>query len=99
TQWLNPQNITVEQLMLLLDKISPAAPAKAMQVLLDFLRNGGIDQTNTRTLYTTMAPVITADMQLDLTESGEDLLRCLDNNHPEGILTTSEAWKLIVKKG
>ncbi len=99
TQWLNTQNITVEQLMLLLDKISPAAPTKEMQVLLDLLRNGGIDKTNTKTLYTTMAPVITAAMQLDITESGEALLRWLDNNHPAGILTTSEAWKLIIKKG
>ena len=71
TQWLNTQNITVEQLMLLLDKISPAAPTKEMQVLLDLLRNGGIDKTNTKTLYTTMAPVITAAMQLDITESGK----------------------------
>ncbi|HCT7997605.1 TPA: insecticidal toxin protein [Morganella morganii] len=99
TQWLNTQNITVEQLMMLLDKISPAAPTKEMQVLLDLLRNGGIDKTNTKTLYTTMAPVITAAMQLDITESGEALLRWLDNNHPAGILTTSEAWKLIIKKG
>ncbi|MEM8067863.1 insecticidal toxin protein, partial [Morganella morganii] len=99
TQWLNTQNITVEQLMLLLDKISPAAPTKEMQVLLDLLRNGGIDKTNTKTLYTTMAPVITAAMQLDITESGEALLRWLDNNHPAGILTTSEARKLIIKKG
>ncbi|MEM8305271.1 hypothetical protein Q4R93_17375, partial [Morganella morganii] len=38
-------------------------------------------------------------MQLDITESGEALLRWLDNNHPAGILTTSEAWKLIIKKG
>ena len=57
--------------MLLLDKISPAAPTKEMQVLLDLLRNGGIDKTNTKTLYTTMAPVITAAMQLDITESGK----------------------------
>ena len=99
TQWLNTQNITVEQLMLLLDKISPAAPTKEMQILLDLLRNGGIDKTNTKTLYTTMAPVITAAMQLDITESGDALLRWLDNNHPAGILTTSEAWKLIIKKG
>ncbi|EBV1760323.1 insecticidal toxin protein, partial [Salmonella enterica subsp. enterica serovar Newport] len=98
TQWLNTQNITVEQLMLLLDKISPAAPTKEMQVLLDLLRNGGIDKTNTKTLYTTMAPVITAAMQLDVTESGEALLRWLDNNHTAGIPTTTGAWKLIIKK-
>ncbi|HDS3817340.1 Tc toxin subunit A-related protein [Morganella morganii] len=98
TQWLNTQNITVEQLMLLLDKISPAAPTKEMQVLLDLLRNSGIDKTNTKTLYTTMAPVITAAMQLDVTESGEALLRWLDNNHTAGIPTTTGAWKLIIKK-
>nr|WP_235845344.1 Tc toxin subunit A [Morganella psychrotolerans] len=54
TQWLNTQNITVEQLMLLLDKISPAALTKEMQVLQDHLRNGSIDDTDTKTLYTTM---------------------------------------------
>ena len=98
TQWLNTQNITVEQLMLLLDITSPAAPTKEMQILLDLLRNGGIDNTNTKTLHTTMAPVITAAMQLDVTESGEALLRWLDNNHTAGVPTTSGAWKLIIKE-
>ncbi|WP_274369208.1 neuraminidase-like domain-containing protein [Morganella morganii] len=97
TQWLNTQNITVEQLMLLLSKESPAVPTKEMQVLLDLLRNGGIDKTDTE-LYTTMAPVITAAMQLDVTESGEALLRWLDNNHPEGVPATTEARALIIKK-
>ncbi|HIH4846074.1 TPA: neuraminidase-like domain-containing protein [Morganella morganii] len=98
TQWLNTQNITVEQLMLLLDITSPAAPTKEMHVLLDLLRNGGIDNTNTKTLHTTMAPVITAAMQLDVTESGEALLRWLDKNHTTGIPTTTGAWKLIIKE-
>ncbi|MET4860968.1 neuraminidase-like domain-containing protein [Morganella morganii] len=98
TQWLNAQNITVEQLMLLLSKESPAAPTKEMQVLLDLLRNGGIDKTNTKTLYTTMAPVITAAMQLDVTESGEALLRWLDKNHPAEIPATTGAWELIIKE-
>ncbi len=98
TQWLNAQNITVEQLMLLLSKESPAAPTKEMQILLDLLRNGGIDKTDTKTLYTTMAPVITAAMQLDVTESGEALLRWLDNNHPAEIPSTTGAWDLIIKK-
>ncbi|WP_283623565.1 neuraminidase-like domain-containing protein [Morganella morganii] len=97
TQWLNTQNITAEQLMLLLSKESPAVPTKEMQVLLDLLRNGGIDKTDTE-LYTTMAPVITAAMQLDVTESGEALLRWLDNNHPAEIPTTTEARALIIKK-
>lgn len=97
TQWLNTQNITAEQLMLLLSKESPAVPTKEMQVLLDLLRNGGIDKTDTE-LYTTMAPVITAAMQLDVTESGEALLRWLDNNHPAEIPTTTEARELIIKK-
>ncbi|SPX93209.1 Salmonella virulence plasmid 28.1kDa A protein [Morganella morganii] len=96
TQWLNTQNITAEQLMLL-SKESPAVPTKEMQVLLDLLRNGGIDKTDTE-LYTTMAPVITAAMQLDVTESGEALLRWLDNNHPAEIPTTTEARELIIKK-
>ncbi|EDV0150342.1 hypothetical protein XL31_005437, partial [Salmonella enterica subsp. enterica] len=60
--------------------------------------NGGIDKANTETLYTTMAPVITAAMQLDVTESGEALLRWLDKNHLEGIPSTTEAWDLILKK-
>lgn len=98
TQWLNTQNITVEQLTMLLSKESPAVPTKEMQVLLDLLRNGGIDKTDTKTLYTTMAPVITAAMQLDVTESGEALLRWLDNNHPAEIPTTTGAWDLIIKK-
>lgn len=98
TQWLNTQNITAEQLMLLLSKAFPAAPTKEMQVLLDLLRNGGIDKTDKETLYTTMAPVITAAMQLDVTESGEALLRWLDNNHPAEIPATTEARDLIVKK-
>ncbi|WP_448176071.1 Tc toxin subunit A-related protein [Morganella morganii] len=98
TQWLNTQDITVEQLMLLADKESPVTPTKEMQVLLELLRNSGIDKTNTQTLYTTMAPVITAAMQLDVTESGKALLRWLDNNHPAGIPTITEAWKLIIKK-
>lgn len=97
TQWLNTQNITVEQLMLLLSKESPAVPTKEMQVLLDLLRNGGIDKTDTE-LYTTMAPVITAAMQLDVTESGEALLRWLDKNHPAEIPATTEARALIIKK-
>lgn len=98
TQWLNAQNITVEQLMMLLSKESPAAPTKEMQVLLDLLRNGGIDKTDTKTLYTTMAPVITAAMQLDVTESGEALLRWLDKNHPAEIPATTEARDLIIKQ-
>lgn len=98
TQWLNTQNITVEQLMLLLSKESPAAPTKEMQLLLDLLRNGGIDTTDTKTLYTTMAPVITAAMQLDVTESGEALLRWLDNNHPAEIPATTGAWTLIINE-
>ncbi len=98
TQWLNTQNITVEQLMMLLSKESPAAPTKEMQILLDLLRNGGIDKTDTKTLYTTMAPVITAAMQLDVTESGEALLRWLDNNHPEEIPSTTGARDLIIKQ-
>lgn len=98
TQWLNTQNITVEQLILLLDKESPAAPTKEMQTLLDSLRNGGIDNADATTLYTTMAPVITAAMQLDVTESGEALLRWLDKSHPASVLTTEEIWPLIIKK-
>lgn len=98
TQWLNTQNITVEQLMMLLSEKSPAAPTKEMQILLDLLCNSGIDKAATETLYTTMAPVITAAMQLDVTESGEALLRWLDNNHPAEIPATTGARELIIKE-
>ena len=54
-----------------------------------YKRQGGIDKTDKETLYTTMAPVITAAMQLDVTESGEALLRWLDNNHPAEIPATT----------
>ena len=97
TQWLNTQNITVEQLIMLLNKESPSAPTNEMNTLLDSLRNGGIDSTDTTTLYTTMAPVITAAMQLEATESGEALLHWLDYTHPASVPTTKEIWLLIIK--
>ncbi|WP_368938220.1 Tc toxin subunit A, partial [Morganella morganii] len=95
TQWLNTQNITVEQLYLLLTREAPAVPTKEMATLLDALRNGGIDSTNTDTLRTTMAPVIAAAMQLETPEQGEALLHWLDKNHPDNMLTTDKIWPLI----
>ncbi|MBT0381432.1 insecticidal toxin protein, partial [Morganella morganii subsp. morganii] len=95
TQWLNTQNITVEQLYLLLTREAPAVPTKEMATLLDALRNGGIDSTNTDTLRTTMAPVIAAAMQIDSPEQGEALLHWLDKNHPDNMLTTDKIWPLI----
>ncbi|WP_413482742.1 neuraminidase-like domain-containing protein [Morganella psychrotolerans] len=95
TQWLNAQNITVEQLFLLLTTDAPAVPTKEMNTLLDALRNGGVDSTNTDTLRTTMAPVIAAAMQLESPEQGEALLRWLDNNHPGNVPVTNDIWPLI----
>ncbi|GIZ28577.1 hypothetical protein TUM12151_15190 [Morganella morganii] len=95
TQWLTAQNITVEQLYLLLTTDAPATPTKEMNTLLDALRNGGIDSTDTNTLRTSMAPVIAAAMQLESPEQGETLLRWLDNNHPANVSVTSTVWPLI----
>ncbi|MCF1264477.1 Tc toxin subunit A [Morganella morganii] len=95
TQWLNAQNITVEQLVILLTTDAPATPTTEMTTLLDSLRNGGIDSTDTTTLHTTMAPVIAAAMQLETPEQGKSLLRWLDNNHPKNVLTTKDIWPLI----
>ncbi|EDV0149942.1 insecticidal toxin protein, partial [Salmonella enterica subsp. enterica] len=95
TQWLNTQNITVEQLYLLQTREIPSVPTKEMNTLLDALRNGGIDSTSTDTLRTTMAPVIAAAMQMDSPEQGEALLHWLDKNHPDNMLTTDKIWPLI----
>lgn len=65
TQWLTAQNITAEQLSLLLTTDAPATPTKEMNTLLDALRNGGIDSTDADTLRASMAPVIAAAMQLN----------------------------------
>ncbi|WYX66486.1 neuraminidase-like domain-containing protein [Morganella morganii] len=95
TQWLNTQNITVEQLHPQLTKETPAVPTKEMNTLLDALRNGGIDSTGADTLRTTMAPVIAAAMNMESPEQGEALLRWLDKNPPEGVLTTDKIWPFI----
>ena len=95
TQWLTAQNITAEQLSLLLTTDAPATPTREMNTLLDALRNGGIDSTDTDTLRASMAPVIAAAMQLESPEQGESLLRWLDNNHPGEVLITKDIWPLI----
>ena len=95
TQWLSAQNITVEQLFLLLTTDAPLTPTKEMNTLLDALRNGGIDSTGADTLRTTMAPVIAAAMNMESPEQGEALLRWLDKNPPEGVLTTDKIWPFI----
>ncbi|MGJ7073191.1 Tc toxin subunit A [Morganella morganii] len=95
TQWLTAQNITAEQLSLLLTTDAPAVPTKEMNTLLDALRNGGIDSTDADTLRASMAPVIAAAMQLESPEQGESLLRWLDNNHPSNVPVTSAVWPLI----
>lgn len=95
TQWLNEQNLSADQLLLLLTTDAPAAPTKEMDIMLDALRNGGIDNTNTGTLYSTMAPVIAASMQLQNAEQGEYLLRWLDKNQNSPIISTSDFWSTI----
>lgn len=95
TQWLTAQNITAEQLSLLLTTDAPAVPTKEMNTLLDALRNGGIDSTDADTLLASMAPVIAAAMQLESPEQGEALLRWLDNNHPYNVPVTKDIWPLI----
>lgn len=95
TQWLTAQNITVEQLSLLLTTDAPATPTKEMNTLLDALRNGGIDSTDANILRASMAPVIAAAMQMESPEQGESLLRWLDNHHPANVPVTSAIWPLI----
>ncbi|MEM8421771.1 neuraminidase-like domain-containing protein [Morganella morganii] len=95
TQWLTAQNITAEQLSLLLTTDAPATPTREMNTLLDALRNGGIDSTDADTLRASMAPVIAAAMQLESPEQGETLLRWLDNHHPANVPVTSAVWPLI----
>ncbi|HDT3627054.1 TPA: insecticidal toxin protein, partial [Morganella morganii subsp. morganii] len=95
TQWLNTQNIAVEQLVMLLTTDTPATPTKEMNTLLDALRNGGIDSTDENTFRTTMAPLIAAAMQLESPEQGEALLRWMDNNRPGNVLFTGNIWVII----
>ncbi|MBT0333543.1 insecticidal toxin protein [Morganella morganii subsp. morganii] len=95
TQWLNKQNLSADQLLLLLTTDAPAAPTKEMDIMLDALRNGGIDNTNTDTLYSTMAPVIAASMQLQSAEQAEYLLRWLDTDQNSPIISASQFWSKI----
>ncbi|WP_341258796.1 neuraminidase-like domain-containing protein [Morganella morganii] len=95
TQWLNEQNLSADQLLLLLTTDAPAVPTKEMDIMLDALRNGGIDNTNTDTLYSTMAPVIAASMQLQSAGQGEYLLRWLDTDQNSPIISASELWSKI----
>ncbi|MGJ7394076.1 neuraminidase-like domain-containing protein [Morganella morganii] len=95
TQWLSEQNLSADQLLLLLTTDAPAAPTKEMDIMLDALRNGGIDNTNTDTLYSTMAPVIAASMQLQSAEQAEYLLRWLDTDQNSPIISASQFWSKI----
>ncbi|MGJ7249384.1 neuraminidase-like domain-containing protein [Morganella morganii] len=95
TQWLNEQNLSADQLLLLLTTDAPAAPTKEMDIMLDALRNGGIDNSDAGTLYSTMAPVIAASMQLQSAEQTEYLLRWLDTDQNSPIISTSELWSKI----
>lgn len=95
TQWLNTQNIAVEQLVMLLTTDAPATPTKEMNTLLDALRNGVIDSTDVNTIRITIAPLIAAAMQLESPEQGEALLRWMDNNLPGNVLPTGNIWPMI----
>ncbi|MCG6489563.1 hypothetical protein K6U37_11395, partial [Vibrio parahaemolyticus] len=95
TQWLNTQNIAVEQLVMLLTTDAPATPTKEMNTLLDALRNGVIDSTDENTIRITIAPLIAAAMQLESPEQGEALLRWMDNNRPGNVLPTGNIWVMI----
>ncbi|HDS6401894.1 TPA: insecticidal toxin protein, partial [Morganella morganii subsp. morganii] len=95
TQWLNTQNIAVEQLVMLLTTDAPATPTKEMNTLLDALRNGVIDSTDVNTIRITIAPLIAAAMQLESPEQGEAQLRWMDNNLPSNVLPTGNIWPMI----
>ncbi|HHZ8352994.1 TPA: neuraminidase-like domain-containing protein [Morganella morganii] len=96
TQWLNTQNISADTLYLLQVIEAWQYPTKEMNTFLDALRNGGIDDTNTNTLYTTMAPVVAAAMQLESPEMGEMVLRWLDTYANNGALKTTDIWPIII---
>lgn len=95
TQWLNEQNLSADQLLLLLTTEAPAVPTKEMDIMLDALRNGGIDNNDAGTLYSTMAPVIAASMQLQGAEQAEYLLRWLDTDQNSPIISASQFWSKI----
>ncbi|HHN8406257.1 TPA: neuraminidase-like domain-containing protein [Morganella morganii] len=96
TQWLATQNISADTLHILQNLSAPDKPTKEMNTLLDALRNAGIDNKNTDTLRTTMAPVIAGTMQLENPEQGEALLRWLDNNHPDEVPLTRDFWVMLI---
>ncbi|MER2908448.1 Tc toxin subunit A-related protein [Morganella morganii] len=95
TTWLNALNIPADTLYWLQIDSYAGKPTSEMKTLLETLRNGGIDSKDDNTLRATMAPLITAAMQLEDPEQGEALLRWLDNNHRKGIPLTGELWKML----
>lgn len=96
TQWINAQNISADTLPLLQTSLIWRKPTKEMNTFLDALRNGGIDDTNTNTLYTTMAPIVAAAMQLESPEMGETVLRWLDTYANNNSLKTTDIWPIII---
>ena len=96
TLWLNAQNITVEQLVMLLTTDAPEKPTKEMNTLLDALRNGEIDGTNPDTVLTTMAPVIAGAMKMESPEQAEALLHWMDENYYFPVLSTGNIWVMII---
>ncbi|WP_368938668.1 Tc toxin subunit A, partial [Morganella morganii] len=94
--WLNKQDISVDTLSLLTFLSAPNQPTDEMNMLLNALRSGGIDNKNTDTLRATMAPVIAATMQLENPEQGEAVLRWLDNNHPDKVPLTTDFWVMLI---
>ncbi|QXO43942.1 hypothetical protein CXB74_006885 [Morganella morganii] len=95
TQWLNAQNISADTLYLLQVYQAEQDLTKEMITFLEALRNGGIDSTSENALYSTMAPVVAAAMQLESPEMGEVVLRWLDTYTHNGALKTEKIWPLI----
>lgn len=95
TQWLNAQNISADTLYLLQVYQAEQNLTKEMITFLEALRNGGIDSTSENALYSTMAPVVAAAMQLESPEMGEVVLRWLDTYTHNAALKTEKIWPLI----
>ncbi|WP_337152315.1 neuraminidase-like domain-containing protein [Morganella morganii] len=95
TQWLNAQNISADTLYLLQVFQAEHSLTKEMTTFLEALRNGGIDSTSENTLYSTMAPVVAAAMQLESPEMAEVVLRWLDTYTYNNALKTKDIWPII----
>lgn len=95
TQWMNSQNISADTLYLLQVFQLGKDLTTEMNTFLDELRHGSIDSTSVNTLYSTMAPVVAAAMQLESPEFGEAVLRWLDTYTYNDALKTKDIWPII----